>query len=121
MIKQEQDKIEQEWSEINKQKDILQLKEKELIERELKLQEAENEALDTAEKIDAKLDNIKNIAKYYELMDATSAAKILSSLDDELVINIFWEMKRESVSQILSNMALKSRKYNKKMESTYNQ
>lgn len=103
-IEEEKNKIQSEWQNIEKAKAELKAQETKLqnIEQELELQK--NELNSSMQKVQDNLQNVKDIAGYYELMEPDNAAKILSEMDNDLVIQIFKNMKRDSVSLILASM-----------------
>ncbi|MDK2877475.1 MAG: flagellar protein FlbB [Thermoanaerobacteraceae bacterium] len=102
LIEEEKNKLKAEWDNIEKKNQELKVKEQELNNREQELKSKESELLATRAKLETNLKNIKDISQYYELMDPGNAAKIFATMDDELIIQIFQNMKKESVSQILS-------------------
>ncbi len=103
-ILQEKEKIKEEWAAIEKQKLELQNKEAELKQKEAELEAKEQEIQVNKEKLETQIANVKNLAQYYELMDASSAAKILQNVEDEFLIQLFQNMKKDAVAEILSNL-----------------
>jgi flagellar motility protein MotE (MotC chaperone) len=104
LIEEEKNKLKAEWDNIEKKNQELKVKEQELNNREQELKSKESELLAFRAKFETNLKNIKDISQYYEFMAPGNAAKIFATMDDELIIQIFQNMKKESVSQILSAM-----------------
>jgi len=89
---------------LQEEREKLLAKEQELaqLETELRAREAELEEQEgTAEVHNAK---VKRLAKTYAAMKPDAAAKIMSELQDGLVVEIFAAMKDEEVAAILSKM-----------------
>lgn len=103
-LKNEKSLLDAEWQKINKQASEISQKQKELEKKELELNEREMKINQEKAKIEETLENIKNVAQYYELMAPNKAAAIMETLEDEVVIRIFKNMKKEAVSEILANM-----------------
>jgi len=104
LIEQEKEKIQLEWQNIEKAKQELKAFEDKLKKMEQDLENKKNEVNYSLQRLEDNLQNIKEIASYYELMEPKTAANILSEMDNALVIQIFKNMKKSSVSQILASM-----------------
>ncbi|HHX23620.1 MAG TPA: magnesium transporter MgtE, partial [Thermoanaerobacterales bacterium] len=92
-FEEEKKMIEYEWSEIDRQKQELQSKEAKLNKKQSELEHLENKLQVDREELENQLMNIKDLAKYYELMDGRNAARILENMEDEFLIQIFKQMK----------------------------
>ena len=59
--------------------------------------------------------DIKELSEYYELMDVRKAAEILQTMDDDFIIQLLLNMRKDVVSRILSKYGCeKSSYFNKK-------
>lgn len=96
--------LEAEWQKLEKQSAELNRKQKELEQKELELSEREMKITQEQAKLEETLEDIKNVAQYYEMMAPSKAAAIMETMEDELVIKIFKNMKKEAVSEILASM-----------------
>jgi len=107
---QQQDRLEEEKHQIEEERHNLELEKQELANREsqleqrqLEIEATERELAALQDELEEKLQNVKNLAQYYELMETRSAAKILENTDDEFIIQLLSQMKKETASEILSN------------------
>ena len=108
--------IDNEWLEIGKQKQEIQAWESELNKKQVELETLESELNVAKEKLETKLKNIKDLARYYELMETRNAARIMENMDDEFIIQLFQNMRNDTVAEILSNLdSKKSASITKKM------
>ena len=108
-VKRREKLLADEWSKLNqikadvdKDKDEIAKKEVELEKRRMELDEIEKELVATQEKLNSTLKNIKQLTRYYEFMEPKTAAEILGTMDNEFIIQLFKNMKMETVSEILS-------------------
>lgn len=104
IFEEEKERIEEEWLEIEKQKQEIKNKESELLKKQAELEALEQELEVVKGKLETQMESIKDLAQYYELMEARNAAKILENIEDDFLIQLFQNMKKETVSEILSNL-----------------
>ncbi|NLZ53279.1 MAG: magnesium transporter MgtE [Thermoanaerobacteraceae bacterium] len=104
ILEEEKIRIEHEWAEIESQKQQLADKQAQLIKKESELEALEKQLNADKEKLESTLTNIKDLARYYELMEPRNAASILENMDDDLLIQLLRHLKREVVSEILANL-----------------
>ncbi|SHM10601.1 Flagellar motility protein MotE, a chaperone for MotC folding [Caldanaerovirga acetigignens] len=103
-LEKEKSLLDAEWQKLNRQASEINKKQKELEKKEWELNEREAKLNQEKARVEQTLDDIKNIAQYYELMAPNKAATIMETLEDEVVIRIFKNMKKEAVAEILANM-----------------
>lgn len=90
---------------LNDLKSQLEDKQQQLEQREAELEQREREVEELQQKLSAQLDNIRDIAKLYENMEAEQAASILSEMEDRsLIIQILKHMPAERSAEILGEM-----------------
>lgn len=103
-LDEEKDKIQAEWITIEEQKKDLEDKESILDKKEQELADLEHQLTGLKTQLETSLKDIKDVAQYYELMEPNNAAKILNDLEDEFIVHLFKNMKKESVSRILASI-----------------
>lgn len=104
LIAKEKEDIKLEWNYIEQAKQELKQQEKDLEKKQQEILIQESEIQVTGEKLNTKLSNLKSTAQYYELMDAKKAAEIMSEMEDEFILQLFQYMKKENISQILTQL-----------------
>lgn len=83
----------------------LDIKEKELLERETNLLEKEKEVEILLEQLSAKFEDIQNMTRLYEKMDAQKASSImLKAQEKEINASILKHMNKTKAAEILSAM-----------------
>jgi len=107
LLEEEKIRIEQEWAKIESEKKQIAEMEAQLIKKESELENLERELNIEKEKIETTLTSIKELAKYYELMDPKNAAAIMENMEDVLLIQLLRNMKKEVAAEILSNLDAK--------------
>lgn len=100
----EEERLKLEWDNIEKTRQELTRKAMEIDEKEQKLLTLENEITITQEKLDTNIENLKSVAKYYEMMEPSRAAEIMENLEDEFIIQLMQNMKKDSASRILEEL-----------------
>ncbi len=101
-LDEERAKIESEWAKIEEQKRDLEDRKSILDKKEQELTDLEHQMTGLKTQLETSLKDIKDVAQYYELMEPNNAAKILNDLEDEFIVHLFKNMKKESVSRILA-------------------
>lgn len=104
--------LQQERRNLAKEREALEKQKKDLkrLEAEVdkKLDQLRNSRLQIeqllAEKDAAELKKIRNLGKMYEKMTPEKAARIFSTLDQELAISILENMKTKAAAKVLNNM-----------------
>jgi len=102
-LEEEKIRIEHEWAKIENEKKQLSDMQAQLVKRESELEDLERQLNAEREKLETTLTSIKDLARYYELMEPRNAASILENVEDELLIQLLRSMKDEVVSEILAN------------------
>lgn len=104
LLEEEKQQIDEEWRNLELEKQELAHRVSQLEQKQLDLETWEKELGVLQDKLETKLQNIKDLAQYYELMETRNAAKILENTDDDFIIQLFSQMKKETASEILSNL-----------------
>lgn len=104
-IQLEKEKISYAQTKLNEAKLEIDTKQKELEDRETELLEREKEIDQLEEQLSRKVEDIKNVSKLYEQMDAERAAEILMEIENmDTIIAILKNIKKENTAEILENM-----------------
>jgi flagellar protein FlbB len=103
-LDKEKTRIESEWVTIEQQMRDIEDKKNILDKKEQELTDLEHQLTGLKTQLETSLKDIKDVAQYYELMEPNNAAKILNDLEDDFIVHLFKNMKKESVSRILANL-----------------
>lgn len=104
--------IQQELAQVRAKAESLRQKEMELkslqeeVDKKLNALSKVREQLDQqlAQKDEAQLQKVRELAKMYEKMDPATAAEVLANLDHDLAIGILGGIKSKAAGKILANM-----------------
>jgi flagellar motility protein MotE (MotC chaperone) len=104
-LHQERQSLDQERQRLDEREKELKRLETEVDKKldQLKKQRIDLEAL-LAEKDAQELQRVKDLSKMYEKMAADQAARVLTTLDEDLAIAILEHMKTKSAARILNNL-----------------
>lgn len=104
-IENEKKRLQDYEYQLNALKSQLEEKQQQLEQREAELEQKEREMEELQQKLSAQFEDVKDIAKVYENMEAEQAASILSEMkDSSLVIRILKNMPAEKSAEILGAM-----------------
>lgn len=88
---------------LNTEKQKLTLRETDLAAREKELQKKDYEVSQKLLKVEqVSADRVTNLAKLYDGMDSDAVAKIMSNLEDDLVVAIIPRMKQKNASTVMA-------------------
>ena len=95
-LEMEKQQIDEEWQNIELEKQEIAHRVSQIEQKQLELENFEKELAALQDQLETKLQNIKDLAQYYELMETRNAAKILENTDDDFIIQLLAQMKKET-------------------------